>query len=288
MKLPALKLPTWREAGHEARLLLIGIPVLIWTLVPIYHMFVFAISPKEDAFSGKLWPTHPTLHNFEIVFRQQHYFLRDFWVQLGNSTVIAASVGALTLFIATAAAFAISRLRVPGGRMVLNLALFTYFIPAAFLAVPMYRTMGNYGLLNTSWALILAMVTIASPYAIWVLKQASDKLPVELDEAAVMDGATSLQIFRLVYVPLMMPSLVAIGTYAVLLAWNEYLYAFLLLSNDRDITLPVALGNFLAADDSPWELLMTTGFIYALPPAAIYYAFRRYMVGGLTAGAVKS
>src|SRR6266851_4130640 len=84
------------------------------------------------------------------------------------------------------------------------------------------------------------------------------------------------------------PPLVAVGAYAVLLAWNEYLYAFLLLSKDTDITLPVALGNFLAADDSPWELLMTTGFIYALPPAAIYYAFKRYMVGGLTAGAVKS
>jgi len=283
-----MKLPTLRETATEARLVLIGIPVLLWTMIPIYHMFLFAISPKEDAFSGKMWPEHPTLHNFEIVFRQQHYFLRDFWVQFANSTLIAASVGALTLAIATAAAFAISRLRVPGGRVVLNLALFTYFIPAAFLAVPMYRTMGNYGLLNTNWSLILAMVTIASPYAIWVLKQASDKLPVELDEAAIMDGATSLQIFRLVYVPLMMPSLVAIGTYAVLLAWNEYLYAFLLLSNDRDITLPVALGNFLSADDSPWELLMTTGFIYALPPAAIYYAFRRYMVGGLTAGAVKS
>jgi multiple sugar transport system permease protein len=283
-----MKLPTLRETATEARLVLIGIPVLLWTMIPIYHMFLFAISPKEDAFSGKMWPEHPTLHNFEIVFRQQHYFLRDFWVQFANSTLIAASVGALTLAIATAAAFAISRLRVPGGRVVLNLALFTYFIPAAFLAVPMYRTMGNYGLLNTNWSLILAMVTIASPYAIWVLKQASDKLPIELDEAAIMDGATSLQIFRLVYVPLMMPSLVAIGTYAVLLAWNEYLYAFLLLSNDRDITLPVALGNFLSADDSPWELLMTTGFIYALPPAAIYYAFRRYMVGGLTAGAVKS
>jgi multiple sugar transport system permease protein len=283
-----MKRPTSRNMATEARLLLIGIPVLIWTMIPIYHMFLFAISPKEDAFSGKLWPEHPTLHNFEIVFHQQHYFLRDFWVQFANSTLIAVSVGALTLAIATAAAFAISRLRVAGGRIVLNLALFTYFIPAAFLAVPMYRTMGNYGLLNTDWALILAMVTIASPYAIWVLKQASDKLPVELDEAAIMDGATPLQIFRLVYIPLMIPSLVAIGTYAVLLAWNEYLYAFLLLSNDRDITLPVALGNFLSADDSPWELLMTTGFIYALPPAAIYYAFRRYMVGGLTAGAVKS
>ena len=283
-----MKLPTLREVATEARLLLIGIPVFLWTMIPIYHMFLFAISPKEDAFSGKLWPDHPTLHNFEIVFKQQHYFLRDFYAQFWNSTLIAVSVGVLTLVIATSAAFAISRLKVPGGRAVLNLALFTYFIPAAFLAVPMYRTMGNYGLLNNHWSLILAMVTIASPYAIWVLKQASDKLPVELDEAAVMDGATTLQIFRLVYLPLMMPSLVAIGTYAVLLAWNEYLYAFLLLSNDREITLPVALGNFLAADDSPWELLMTTGFIYALPPAAVYYVFRRYMVGGLTAGAVKS
>ncbi len=283
-----MKLRWLRDVGTEARLLLIGIPVLIWTLIPIYHMFLFSISPKEDAFAGKLWPDHPTLRNFVIVFREQHYFLRDFWVQFWNSVVIAVAVGALTLVVATTAAFAISRLRVPGGRLAMNLALFTYFIPAAFLAVPMYRTMGNYGLLNSHWALILAMVTIASPYAIWVLKQASDKLPIELDEAAIMDGATPLQLFRLVYVPLMMPSLVAIGTYALLLAWNEYLYAFLLLSKDTDITLPVALGNFLAADDSPWELLMTTGFIYALPPAAIYYVFRRYMVGGLTAGAVKS
>lgn len=277
-----------RDVGTEAKLLLIGIPVLIWTLLPIYHLVLFAISPKQDAFAGKLWPDNPTLHNFGIVFRQQHYFLRDFWAQFWNSTVIALAVGALTLFIATCAAFAISRLRVPGGRTVMNLALFTYFIPAAFLAVPMYRTMGNYGLLNNHWSLILAMVTIASPYAIWVLKQASDKLPIELDEAAIMDGATPMQLFRLVYLPLMLPSLVAIGTYAVLLAWNEYLYAFLLLSKDTEITLPVALGNFLAADDSPWELLMTTGLIYALPPAAMYYAFRRYMVGGLTAGAVKS
>jgi multiple sugar transport system permease protein len=170
----------------------------------------------------------------------------------------------------------------------MNLALFTYFIPAAFLAVPMFRTMGLYGLLGSQWALILAMVAIAAPYAIWVLKQASDKLPLELDEAAIMDGATAPQLFRLVYLPLMGPSLVAVGIYSILLAWNEYLYAFLLLSRDTSLTLPVALGNFMAADDSPWELLMTTGLIYALPPAAIYYVFRRYMVSGLTAGAVKS
>ena len=277
-----------RAIATEAKLLLIGIPVFLWTILPVYHMVLFAISPKDSAFAGNLWPDHPTLNNFAVVLQQKHHYLNHFWRQLSNSLVIAVATGAITLFIATCAAFAISRLKVRGGRIVMNLALFTYFIPAAFLAVPMYRTMGLYGLLNSQWALILAMVTLASPYAIWVLKQGSDTLPEELDEAAYVDGASALQLFRLVYLPLMVPSLVAVGTYALLLAWNEYLYAFLLLSKDTDVTLAVGLGNFLAADDSPWELLMATGLIYALPPAAIYYTFKRYMVGGLTEGAVKS
>jgi multiple sugar transport system permease protein len=278
----------WRTVTTEAKLLLVGIPVLLWTIIPVYHMLVFAISERDQATSGRLWPSNPTLQNFEIVFQQKHFYLHHFWLQLGNSLWIAVATGLLTLFIATTAAFAISRLKVKGGRTVMNMALFTYFIPAAFLAVPMYKTMATYGLLNNRWSMVLAMVTIASPYCIWVLKQASDKLPWELDEAARIDGATPLQLFRLVYLPLMVPSLVAVGTYALLLAWNEYLYGFLLLSNEKHLTLAVALGNFLAADDSPWELLMATGFVYALPPAAIYYAFKRYMVSGLTAGAVKS
>jgi multiple sugar transport system permease protein len=278
----------WRSVAAEARLLLIGIPVFLWTMIPIYHLFLFAISGRDSATSGRIWPKEPTLQNFSIVFQQQHFYLNHFWLQMWNSLLIAVTVGALTLFVATCAAFAISRLKVTGGRTVMNLALFTYFIPAAFLAVPMYKAMGVYGLLNNQWALILAMVTIASPYCIWVLKQASDKLPLELDEAARIDGATPLQLFRLVYLPLMTPSLVAIGTYALLLAWNEYLYGYLLLSHETTITLAVALGHFIAADDSPWELLMATGLVYALPPAAIYYAFRRYMVAGLTSGAVKA
>jgi multiple sugar transport system permease protein len=279
---------SWRKVGLEAQLLLVGIPVLLWTLIPVYHLLLFAISPRDKATSGQLWPKEPTLQNFEIVFGQKHFYLNHFWIQIGNSLMIAVATGVITLIVATCAAFAISRLKVRGGRTVLNLALFTYFIPAAFLAVPMYKTMANYGLLNNRWSLILAMVTIASPYCIWVLKQASDKLPWELDEAARIDGASPLQLFRLVYLPLMVPSLVAVGTYALLLAWNEYLYGFLLLSKEVEIPLAVALGNFLNADDSPWEILMATGFVYALPPAAIYYAFKRYMVSGLTAGAVKS
>lgn len=277
-----------KKLFDEAKLWLIGIPVALWTLFPVYHIFLFSISTKDSAFSGTLWPDNPTLRNFGVVFRQEHFFLHHFWSQLWVSLFIAIATGVITLLIAVTAAFAISRLKVKGGRVVMNAALFTYFIPAAFLAVPMYKAMSTYGLLGSQWSLILAMVTLASPYAIWVLKQASDKLPWELDEAARIDGASPMQLFRLVYLPLIAPSMVAIGIYALLLAWNEYLYAFLLLQNDKNVTLAVALGHFLSADDSPWELLMATGLLYGLPPAVIYYVFKRYMVAGLTSGAVKS
>jgi multiple sugar transport system permease protein len=276
-----------RRLLDDAKLLLVAIPVLAWTLIPIYHLFVLSISPQEAMLAGELWPIDPTVQNFLIVVNQRHYYLTHFWQQFGNSFIIALATGVLTLAIATLAAFAISRLEMPGGRLIMNLALATYLIPAAFLAVPMYKAMGTYGLLNTRISLILAMIALASPYAIWVLKQASDKLPRELDEAATIDGATTMQLFRLVYLPLMMPSLVAIGIYALLLAWNEYLYAFLLLSSESQVPLAVGLGLFLGADDSPWNLLMTAGLIYAIPPAVIYYTFRNYMVSGLTAGAVK-
>jgi multiple sugar transport system permease protein len=277
-----------RRTLNEAGLILIALPILFWTLFPIYHLFLLSISTQQAMLDGKLWPTDPTLRNYWLVFTQGHYYLTNFWLQLFNSFLVAAATGVLTLLIATFAAFSISRLKARGGRAVMNFALATYLIPAAFLAVPMYKVMGIYELLNTRTALILAMVALASPYAIWVLKQASDKLPQELDEAAIIDGASVPQLFRMVYLPLMKPSLVAIGIYALLLAWNEYLYAFLLLSNERQLTLAVALGTFLGADDSPWNLLMATGFVYALPPVVIYYTFRNYMVSGLTSGAVKS
>jgi multiple sugar transport system permease protein len=269
-------------------LYLIGIGVFIWTVLPIYHLVLIALAPSEKAVASGLFPQAVTLENFENVLGAKHNLVQYFWQQLFNSVVIAVATSLLTLAIGIGASFAISRLKLSGGRAITNIALLTYLIPAAFLAIPMYRTMGNYGLLDRPWSMVFAMVALATPYAIWVLNQASAKLPVELDEAARIDGATPIQILRYVYLPLMAPTLVAIGIYALLLAWNEYLYAFLMLSTEQQLTLPVALGNFLAFDDAPWSLLMATGVIYALPPTFIYCVFRRYMVAGLTAGAVKS
>ncbi|MEA2768436.1 MAG: multiple sugar transport system permease protein, partial [Acetobacteraceae bacterium] len=112
-------------------------------------------------------------------------------------------------------------------------------------------------------------------------------IPHELDEAARIDGASAPQVFFRIYLPLMMPALVAIGTYALLLSWNEYLYTFLLLSSDRSVTVPVGLGKFMNSDEAPWNYLMAAAIAYALPPIFIYYMFRKKMTGGLTMGGVK-
>ncbi len=277
-----------RRVLEEGFMVAFGIVILIWTILPIYHMGVVSITPLTDAFAGKFWPERPTLENYQTVIFQEHYFLREFWRQLGNSLFVAIATMAIVLFVASLASFAISRLKARYGHVVSNTALLTYLIPMAFVAIPFYRVMSDYGLLNTLWALTFAMATFATPYAIWVFRQYSDTIPFELDEAARVDGATPLQLYWLVYLPLMRPAMIAIGTYALLLAWNEYLYAFLLLHSEERSTIPVAMGFFLNTDDAPWSLLMATAIIYSLPPAALYYSVRRYMVSGLTAGATKA
>ena len=277
-----------RNALSEGAFLLMGVVILIWTLLPIYHMVMLSLTPLSDSFGGRFWPDNPTLENFRIVFAEDHFFLQDFWRQLWNSIFVALATMVMVLVVASLASFAISRLKLRYGHVISNTALLTYLIPAAFVAIPFYVVMSDYGLLNSLWALIFAMSTFAIPYAIWVLRQYGDSIPFELDEAAKVDGATPIQIFYLVYIPLLRPALIAIGTYALLLAWNEYLYAFLLLSTEKQHTIPVAMGYFLVTDDAPWTLLMATAIIYSLPPAALYYAVRKYMVSGLTAGATKT
>jgi multiple sugar transport system permease protein len=277
-----------RRVLSEGAFLLIGVVILIWTLLPIYHMVMLSLTPLSDSFAGRFWPANPTLENFRIVFAEDHFFLQDFWRQLWNSIFVAIATMVMVLVVASLASFAIGRLKLRYGHVISNTALLTYLIPAAFVAIPFYVVMSDYGLLNSLWALIFAMSTFAIPYAIWVLRQYGDSVPFELDEAAKVDGASPLQIFYLVYIPLLRPALIAIGTYALLLAWNEYLYAFLLLSTEKQHTIPVAMGYFLVTDDAPWTLLMATAIIYSLPPAALYYAVRKYMVSGLTAGATKA
>ena len=264
-----------------------GLVILVWTLTPIYNIVIVALEAHGDVFTNDIFPAKPSLESFWIVVTQGYWYLEYFWHQFGNSLYIGVATVFLTLLIGSLASFSIGRMRIRQGWLVSNAALLTYVIPASFLAIPFYRIMHIYGLSNNLWAVIAAEVTFATPYAIFIFQQYGVSIPIELDEAARIDGASPLQVYFRVYLPLMAPALVAVGTYALLLAWNEYLYQFLLLSSKRSMTVPVALAQFLNSDEAPWNYMMATAIVYALPPVAIYYAFRRRMTAGLAMGGVK-
>jgi multiple sugar transport system permease protein len=283
------RLPRYRLRRNlkEAAALMVAVLVLIWTLAPIYNMVAVSLEKHGNVFSNDIWPAHPSLESFAVVATQSYWYLTDFWHQFGNSLYVGVATVVITLLIGSLASFSISRMRIRYGWVLSNAALMTYVIPASFLAIPFYRIMQNYGLTNNLWSVIAAEVTFATPYAIFIFQQYGASIPHELDEAARIDGASPLQIYLRIYLPLMAPALVAVGTYALLLAWNEYLYQFMLLSSKRNMTVAVALAQFLNSDEAPWNYMMATAIIYAIPPVAIYYVFRRRMTAGLTMGGVK-
>ena len=271
----------------EAAALGLGVVIVIWTLTPIYNMVAVALESHGDVFTNDIWPAKPSLESFWIVVTQGYWYLEYFWQQFGNSLYVGVVTVILTLLIGSLVSFSIGRMRLRHGWLVSNAALLTYVIPSSFLAIPFYRIMQKYGLSNDLWSVIAAEVTFATPYAIFIFQQYAVSIPIELDEAARIDGASPIQVYLHIYLPLMAPALVAVGTYALLLAWNEYLYQFLLLSSKRNMTVPVALAQFLNSDEAPWNYMMSLALVYALPPIAVYYALRRYMVAGLTLGAMK-
>jgi multiple sugar transport system permease protein len=271
----------------EGACMLLGFVLVVWSLTPIYNMWLIALNSHGDIFGGALWPPAPTLEAFRVVIHEDFWYLARFWHQFGNSFYVGLMVMFLTLLIGSLASFTVGRMRLRHGWMLTNAALMTYVIPASFLAIPIYRIMQIYGLTNHLASVILALTTFATPYAIFIFSQYGKSIPMELDESARIDGANPLQIYFRIYLPLMAPALVAVGTYALLLAWNEYLYNFLLLSTPESMTVAVALAQFLNSDESPWNLMMATAIIYAMPPIILYYGFRRYMAAGLTMGGVK-
>lgn len=275
-----------RMVGHAAAALL-SVIIMIWTFAPIYNMVMVALEPKGDVFSDRLFPAHPSAASFWVVLSQGYWYLEHFWHQFGNSVYIASMVTLLVLVIGSLTSFSIGRMRIRNGWLITNAALLTYVIPASFLAIPFYLIMQHYGLNNNPWSVIAALVTFATPYAIFIFQEYGRSIPLELDESARIDGASPMQIYLKIYLPLMAPALVAVGTYALLLAWNEYLYQFLLLSSKQSMTVPVALAQFTNSDVAPWNYMMATAIIYALPPIATYYMFRRKMTAGLTIGGVK-
>ena len=276
-----------RRIIAKAAATVLGVAIAIWTLVPVYNMLLIALSEDGDEFTGTVWPSDPSFESFWVIWNEGYWYLENFWHQFGNSLYIGLATMILTVLVGSLASFAMGRMRLRKAWLIGNFSLITYAVPSSFLVIPFTHLMHIYGLTDNLWSVIAAQVAFATPYAILILHQYGKLIPLELDEAARVDGASPFQVYWRIYLPLMAPALAAVATYALLLAWNEYLYQFLLLSSPRSMTVAVAIDQFFDSDEAPWNYMMAVAIVYSLPPIAIYYALRRYMVAGLTMGGVK-
>ena len=284
---PAGRRRRLRRAIAEAGAIVLGIVLLIWSLLPVYNMLLIALDPEEGEieFDGNIWTPEPSLESFRAVVTQEARYLEHFWLQFGNSLYIGLSTMVLTVLIGSLASFAVSRLRLSKSSLLTNAALLTYAIPASFLIVPYYRIMHSYGLADNPWAVIAAQVTFAIPFAILILQLYASMIPFELDDAARIDGASVVQLYLRIYLPLMTPALAVVAIYALLLAWNDYLYQAVLLSV-QNMTISVTQGQLFEDVDAPYNAMMAAAIIYVLPPIALVFAFRRYVAASLTTAAI--
>ena len=280
---PARRRNRLRRALTETGSAVLGVVILIWSLAPVYNMFLIALDPEEGEieFDGNLWPPEPSLEGFRAVVTQEARYLEDFWHQFGNSLFIGLVTMVLTLLIGSLVSFAVSRMRLSKGSVLTNAALFTYAIPASFLIVPYFRIMHSYGLSDNPWAVIAAQVAFATPFAILILQLYARLIPFELDDAARVDGASAVQVYLRIYLPLMTPALAVVAIYALLLAWNDYLYPSVLLAV-RSMTIAVTQGQLFSDTDAPWNAMMAAAIIYVLPPIALLFSLRRYITASLT------
>ena len=277
-----------RRLVSDAGAGVLAVVLLLWWLLPIYNMLLIALDPEgKTEFTGDIWPAAPTLEAFRGVVFQRYWYLQDFWHQFGNSFFIGITTMAATVLVSSLAGFALGRTRLGKGSVLSTVTLVIYMVPAYFLVIPFYRLMHSYGLLDSLWAVIAADVTLAVPYAVIILQWYGRLIPIELDEAARIDGASPGQVYVTIYLPLMAPALAAVGTFALLNAWNEYLYQFILLSSPRNKTVAITLATFFDNEDTPWNYPVAASLLYALPPIVLFFAVRRYIAAGLTLGSVK-
>ena len=211
--------------------------------------------------------------------------MRRLWFR--NSVVTAVVVTIITTIIACLSGYAVARLRFPGREVVATLILVLYLIPPALLFIPLYRVLAELGATNSLIALFLAYPTFTVPFCTWLLIGFFKALPAELEEAALVDGATRVQAMVRVVLPLAAPGLLAAGLFCFTLSWNEFLYALIFIADDSLKTLPVGLSEFVVSDFAFWGQLMAAAALASLPVIVVYIYLHKYMVQGLTAGAVK-
>ncbi len=257
---------------------------IIWTLAPFYWMLNTSLKDHAEIYgtTATLWPHHPTLENYRVLFFKTNYltFFR-------NSTVVALSTTALTLICASLGAYAIARLDFPGRKVMARAMIYTYLVPQSLLFIPLFTIMVAVHLTNTLTGLTLSYLGFTIPFCTWLLMGFFMSIPLELEESALVDGCTRLGVLFRIILPISLPALAVVAFFSFTLAWNEFLYAIVFNNEQSVMTLPTGLSNFIVEDVFFWGPIMGSTFLTTLPPLLVYMIFQRWLVTGLTLGAVK-
>lgn len=257
---------------------------LVFVLIPLYWMFRSSISENAEMYGVAIqfFPSSFTLSQFDTAWNKWR-----FGQMLGNSITVASLTTLGTLIMAPLAAYSLVRLRFPGRNALARSILFVYLIPGSLLFIPLFMLMNTLGLLNSHLALIVTYQTFAIPFCTWMLIGYFKGIPMELEEAALIDGCTRLGAMRRVLLPLAAPGLVAAAIFTFTLAWNEFLYALIFINNNSARTLPIGLAGLIRGDIYLWGPMMAGSCMAAIPVMVLYMTAQRFVVAGLAAGAVK-
>ena len=253
----------------------------VFILVPIYWIVSGAFKHQVDIFQLKLLFT-PTLENFEIIFRSP-YNLFD---KLVNSTLVALSTILIAIPIATMAAYSFSRFRMKGERLMFVTILATQFVPAVVIVLPFFILFRDLGILDTRIALVLVNLSLVMPFAIWMIKGFIDSIPLDSEEAALVDGSSRFQVILNVTLPMALPGVITAGIFCFILDWNEFLFALIITTN-KAVTLPVGLSLFHAEEGVLWHLISAAGIMIMLPMFVLATIIQKHFVQGMTMGAVR-
>ena len=253
----------------------------VFILVPIYWIVSGAFKQQVDIFQLKLLFT-PTLENFEIIFRSP-YNLFD---KLVNSTLVALSTILIAIPIATMAAYSFSRFRMKGERLMFVTILATQFVPAVVIVLPFFILFRDLGILDTRLALVLVNLSLVMPFAIWMIKSFIDSIPLDSEEAALVDGSSRFQVILNVTLPMALPGVITAGIFCFILAWDEFLFAVIITTN-KAVTLPVGLSLFHAEEGVLWHLISAAGIMIMLPMFVLATIIQKHFVQGMTMGAVR-
>jgi len=260
-----------------------GLFFAVWTLAPLYWIIATSLKTDLQVYRDPgLIPLAPTLSNYQTVL-----FTTNFLLYMKNSVEVAVVTTALSMIFGSAAAYAIARLRFTGRGAVARSLVVSYLVPGSLLFISLFEVLTNLNLTNKLTGLMVVYLSFTLPFCTWLMIGYFRSIPVELEEAALVDGCTRLRALVHIILPLTLPALVVVALFSFTQSWNEFLYALVFISDDSQKTFTVGLIGLIQGDTLPWGLMMAAATMGIIPPLIVYVVSQRWIVSGLAAGSVK-